>query len=106
MPDTVGMLDLRGLDVDKLAKGFADEEFVFKNLLTVTPTSAREIRWYQKTSGVLDSTDTTGITASQIVGSAFGTLPPIAEQSWTRQTSYVKHFAVESPWFSYADVRD
>src|SRR3990167_7885951 len=106
MPDTLGMADLRGMDVDKLAKGFADVDFVFKNFLTVTPTSAREIRWYRKTSGVLGSTDTTGITGSQIVGNAFGTLPPIAEQSVTRLTSYIKHFAIESPWFSYADIQD
>ena len=106
MPDTLGQLELRGLDVDKLAKGFADSEFVFKNFLTVTPTSTREQRWYRKTSGVLDSTDTSNITASQIVGSAFGTLPPIAEQSATRLSSYIKHFAVESPWFTYADIRD
>lgn len=106
MADTLGMSELRGLDVDTLAKGYADKEFLFKNFLTVFPTSAREIRWYRKTSGVLDSTDTTGITASQIVGSAFGTLPPIAEQSATRLTSYVKHFAIESPWFTYADIRD
>src|SRR3990167_8106107 len=106
MPDTLGMADLRGMDVDKLAKGFADVDFVFKNFLTVTPTSAREIRWYRKTSGVLDSTDTSGITASKIVGAAWGALPPVVEQSATRFTSYVKHFAVESPWFSYADIRD
>src|SRR3990167_2811429 len=106
MPDTLGMADLRGMDVDKLAKGFADVDFVFKNFLTVTPTSAREIRWYRKTSGVLDSTDTSGITASQIVGAAWGALPPVVEQSATRFTSYVKHFTVESTWFSYADIRD
>lgn len=106
MADTVGMADLRGINVDKLAKGFADQEFVFKRFLTVTSTNAREIRWYRKTSGVLDSTDTTGITASQIAKVAFGALPPVREQSWTRITSYVKHFAVESPWMSYADIRD
>jgi len=106
MADTLGMADLRGMDVDKLAKGFADEEFIFKNFLTVTPTSARELRWYQKTAGVLDSTDTSGITASQLVGVAWGALPPVVEQSATRMTSYVKHFIVESPWFSDADVRD
>jgi len=106
MADTLGQVDVRGIDIQKLATGFADEDFVFKNFVTKATTNAREIRWYQKTSGVLNSTNTTGITASQIVGSAFGTLPPIAEQSATRLTSYVKHFAVESPWFSYADIRD
>lgn len=106
MADTLGQADLRGLDVDKLAKGYADSMFIFKNYLNVSPTTAREIRWYRKTAGVLDSTDTTGITASQIVGQAFGTIPPIAEQSAVRLTSYIKHFAIESPWFTYADIRD
>jgi len=106
MADTLGQADLRGLNVDKLAKGYADQMFIFKKFLANSPTSAREIRWYRKTSGVLDSTDTTGITASQISKVAFGALPPIAEQSATRHTSYVKHFSVESPWFTYADIRD
>ena len=106
MADTVGQADLRGINIDKAVKGFADSEFIFKQFLTVTPTANREIRWWRKTAGVLDSTDTTGITASQIPSTAFGALPPIAEQSMTRLTSYVKHFAIESPWFTYADLRD
>ena len=106
MPDTVGQQDLRGLDIDKLAKGYADQDFVFKNFLTVTPTSAREIRWYRKTSGVPDTTDTSGITASQIPGVAWGALPPIVEQSATRLSTQVRHYAVQSPWMSYADIRD
>ena len=104
-PDSLGMADVRALDIDRALKGFADEEFVFKDFLTVTPTIAREMRWWQKTSGVLDSTDTTGITASQIP-SAFGTLGPIMEQTATRLTSYAQHFQAWSPWFTYADVRD
>lgn len=105
MADTLGQADLRGLNVDKLVKGFADQMFVFKKYFANSSTSAREIRWYRKTSGVLDSTDTTGITTTKIIN-AFGTLPPIAEQSATRHTSYVKHFSIESPWFTYADIRD
>lgn len=106
MADSLGQADVRGLDIDKLIKGFADEEFVFKNFLTVTPTANREMRWFQNlTANTLDSTDTTGITASQL-NSAFGTLPPIAEQSTTRMTSYAKHFHIGSPWFTYADIKD
>jgi len=100
------MSEIRGIDIDKLAKGFADEEFVFKQFLTVTPTSAREIRWYQKTTGVLDSTDTTGITASQIANTSHLSLPTVVEQSWTRRTSYVRKYFVESPWMSYEDLSD
>ena len=106
MADTSGQIDLQGLDVDKLAKGFSDDENVFKQFLTVTPTSAREMRWYQKTAGFITGTTTTNTTEDPIANSAFGTLPPIAEQSWTRVTSYAKHYAVESPWLTYADIKD
>jgi len=106
MADTVGQQDLRGIDIDKLAKGFADEEFIFKKFLSVSPTSAREIRWYQKTSGTLDSTDTSGITSSQIPGISQLALPEVGEQSATRNTSYVRKYMFESPWLAWEDVRD
>lgn len=106
MADTSGMADIRGIDIDKLAKGFADEQNIFKKFCTVTSTSAREIRWYQKTAGFLDSTDTTAITASQIDNMAFKALPVVVEQSWTRNTSHVKKYFVESPTISTEDIKD
>lgn len=101
-----GEQNIRGIDIDKLAKGFADEEIIFKKFCTITPTSAREIRWYQKTAGFLDSTDTTGITASQIANVAPLALPVVVEQSWTRNTSYIRKYFVESPIISDEDIRD
>lgn len=106
MADTSGMYEIRGLDVDKLAKGFADEELILKRFLTVTPTSAREIRWYKKTSGFLAGTTTTGITGSIIDNTDQLALPSVVEQSWTRQTSYVRKYFVESPVISEEDIRD
>lgn len=107
MADKSGMAEIRGINIDKLAKGFADEEYVLKRYCAVSPTNAREIRWYKKTAGTLDSTDTTGITASQIYNASDQlALPTIVEQSWTRQTSYVKKFFVESPTISSEDIRD
>lgn len=106
MADTSGQADLRGIDIDKLAKGFADEQNVLKAFCTVTPTTAREIRWYQKTSGFLDSTDTTTITASQIANQSFRSRPVVVEQSWTRNTSYVRKYFVESPTISEEDIKD
>jgi len=106
MADTSGQADIRGLDIDKLAKGFADEENVFKQFCVLSTTSAREVRWYKKTSGFLDSTDVTGITASQIENTAERARPVVVEQSWTRQTSYVKKYFVESPTISMEDIRD
>ena len=106
MADTLGQKELRGINIDRVAKGFADEDFVFKKFLTVSPTSNRELRYWRKTAGVIGTTNTTGITKNQSVGAAFGALPPIAEQSMTRITAFVKHFAIESPWISDADIRD
>lgn len=106
MADSNAMAEIRGINIDKLAKGFADEAIVFKNYVSVTSTSAREIRWYQKTSGYLDSVDTTAITASQIANTSFKSRPVVVEQSWTRQTSYVKKFFVESPWITDEDIKD
>src|SRR3990167_976576 len=104
MADTSAMADIRGIDVDKLVKGFADEENVFKKFCTVTTTSARELRWFQKTAGFLDSVDTTAITASQIANTSSKSLPVSVEQSWTRNTSYIRKYFVESPLISYEDI--
>ena len=101
-----GESTIRGIDIDKLAKGFADEQNVFKLLCTISTTSAREIRWYKKTSGFLDSVDTTGITASQIANVSERSRPVVVEQSWTRQTSWVRKYFVESPTISSEDIKD
>ncbi len=106
MADTSGMQDLRGIDIDKLAKGFADEEFIFKNFCTVSNTSAREIRWYQKTAGILTAPTTTNITSNMIANVAPLAKPVTVEQSWTRNTSYVRKYFVESPWISTEDISD
>jgi len=103
---TSGEQDIRGIDIDKLAKGFADEVLVLKHHVTISTTAAREIRWYQKTSGFLDSTDTTAITDSQIANTSFRSQPVVVEQSWTRQTSYVRKYFVESPLISEEDIKD
>jgi len=106
MADASGQADIRGIDIDRLVKGFAEEENVFKKFVVNSTTTAREIRWYQKTSGFLDTADTSGITTSHISNNASGALPFVAEQSWTRNTSYVKKFFVESPLFSIEDLKD
>lgn len=106
MADKSGQADIRGLDIDKLAKGFADEENVMKNHVLVTKTQAREIRWFQKTSGFLDSADTDGITATHIGNTSVGSIAVAVEQSWTRDTSYAQKFFVESPLISIEDIKD
>lgn len=101
-----GMKEIRGIDIDKLAKGYAEEEYVLKKFCRQASTKAREIRWYTKTAGTLDSTDTDAITLSQIANVAEGALPDIIEQSWTRKVSYVKKFMADSPLISMEDEKD
>ncbi|MAF42896.1 MAG: hypothetical protein CMI54_01830 [Parcubacteria group bacterium] len=106
MADVSGQADLRGIDVDKAAKGFADEASVLKGMCLNSPTSAREIRWYQKTSGFLAGTTTTGITSDLGSNTDQLALPTVIEQSWTRQTSYVRKYFFESPPLSIEDIAD
>lgn len=106
MVDGQGQAEIRGINIDKLAKGFADEEYIFKKFVTVSTTSAREIRYYAKTSGAVDTADTTGITASHIPNQAFKSLPFVAEQTWTRDTTYIRKYFVESPLITMEDIKD
>ena len=106
MADTNAQAEIRGIDIDKLVRGFSDEEIILKHHVNQSTTSAREIRWFQKTAGFLDSVDTSGITASQIANTSSKSLPVAVEQSWTRNTSYVRKYFVESPLFTVEDIKD
>lgn len=96
-----GQADIRGIDIDKAAKGFAEEQYVFKSSCTLTPTSAREIRWYSRTTGVLTATS-----PANIANVAHGTQPFILGRKWTRNTSYVRKYFVESEIISMEDIKD
>lgn len=106
MADVSGQADIMGLDIKKLLRGFADETLVLKRHVRVAKTTARNMRWYQKTAGFLDSTDTSDITASQIYNTSELSLAPVVEASFTRNASVIKKYFVESPWFSYEDLKD
>jgi hypothetical protein len=106
MADKSGQADIRGLDIQRMATGFADEETVMKKFVTVAKTKARQIRWYQKTAGFLASPDAEALTADQIANAAEGALPVITEPSFTRNTSYIKPFFVEGPLVTLEDIKD
>ena len=100
-PDTAGEQDLRGLDIDKVSKDLFEEALIFKKEVTVQSTSAREIRWYQKTSGYITLTS-----PAKISPIAPGARPFVAEQSWTRNTSQVVKYFLESPTINMEDESD
>lgn len=101
-----GSAVIRGIDIDKLAKGFAVEPNVLKQFARSSKTKAREIRWYQKTAGYLDSTDSTNSTKSLIRNVAPGALPVVVEPEFTRVTSYVRKFFATSPMITIEDIKD
>lgn len=106
MADVAGQADLRDLFVSKLLKGFSDEVLTFKGLVTVTPTSAREIRWQQKTAGFLSGVTTTGMTTNIGANMSHLSEPSIVRQSFTRNTSYIREFFHETPLISDQDIKD
>ena len=105
MVDGVGQQEIRGIDINRTAIVFGEEESILINFVGKNPTKAREMRWYQKTSGFLDSDATTGVTLSQIQ-TAERAVPVKIRQTWTRQTSHVKIFKAESEMISIEDMKD
>jgi len=107
MADTTGQAEIRGLDINKLATGFAEEfPSPLRSIIRNSITSAREMRWWKKTAGFIDTPDSEGITTSQIGYQAEGSLPEVISQTMTRQTSYVKIFKANSQSISEEDKKD
>ena len=107
MADTTGQADIRGLDINKLATGFSEEfPSPLRSIIRGSTTSAREMRWWKKTAGFIDTPDTEGITASQIGYQSEMSLPEVISQTMTRQTSYVKIFKANSQSISEEDRKD
>lgn len=106
MADTSAMEQIRGIDINKLVEGFAEEGIILKNYCRVIPASARELRWYSKTAGFLTGPTTTGVTSTLISNTASKSVPVAIEPSYTRTTSYVKKYFASSPVISIEDQKD
>lgn len=106
MADTTGQADIRGIDVDGIAKGYSEEfPSPMKSFFGTVSTKSREMRWWQKTAGFIDTADTSGMTASRIQSDELG-MPEVAQQTMTRLTSYVRVFKLASQSISAEDKRD
>lgn len=101
MADTAGQAEIRGINIDKISKDMFEEALIFKKEVKVESTPSREIRWYQKTSGYLTMT-----APEKISPIAYGARPFVLEQSWTRNTSYVKKYMLDSPMINMEDESD
>lgn len=101
MADKAGQADIRGLYIDKQTVKYFEEALIFKNLVTTSATPSRQIRWYQKTSGYLTATS-----PAKISPVAEGARPFVLQSSWTRNTSYVKKYMLDSPMINMEDESD
>jgi hypothetical protein len=106
MADTIGQVDIRGIEVQKFVTGFADEDVVLKKFCRQATATSREIRWFQKTAGYISPATTTGITSNLLANTAEGAIAPVAYQSWTRNTSNVRKYFVESELITMEDEAD
>lgn len=101
----IGESTIRGINVTKMLKGFAEENLIFKKMVTNSKSTAEEIRWYQKTAGFLDTTDSTGMTASRIPALGRLSKPETITADFTRNTSYARKFAFESEPIPIEDIK-
>jgi hypothetical protein len=107
MADTAGQALIRGIDINKTAIVFGEEESILINFVAKSPTTAREMRYYRKTSGFLDSVGATGATeALSQIQTTSGTVPVKVKQTWTRLSAHVKIFKAESEMISDEDLKD
>jgi len=106
MADTAGMAEIRGIDIKKLVEGFANVDIVLKKYVRVVSTTAREIRWYSKTAGYLTGTPATENITTSLIQTSEKSMPVVIENSYTRETSYVKKFFTTSPMLSMEDLKD
>ena len=100
MADTSGQALIRGINLDKKARNYQNEESIFYKEVNVQKTSSREIRYYQRTSGYLTATSPASIVVAE------GSTPFVLETSWTRNTSYTKKYSLDSPMITVEDEKD
>ena len=100
MADTAGQALIRGINLDKKARNYQNEESIFYKEVNVQTSSSREIRYYQRTSGYLTATSPASIVIAE------GATPFVLETSWTRNTSYTKKYSIDSPMITVEDEKD
>ena len=101
MVDGAGQAEIKGLNIDKVSKDMLEEASIFKGEVKNESTSSREIRWYQKTSGLLTAT-----TPAKISAIAYGARPFVLRRTWTRNTSFTKKYLLDSEMINMEDETD
>jgi hypothetical protein len=90
MADTVGMQDIRGLNIEKTVTGFALTEYVFKQLCLVASSSSWQERYFKETAA-----DLVGQQGQAVEGVPRLANFPHGEVSWTQANSWMKKHGME-----------
>lgn len=107
MVDTASQAEIRGIDINKTAIVFGEEESILINFVARAPSTAREMRYYQKTAGFLDSIASAGATeALSQIQTTQGTVPVKVKQTWLRVAANIKIFKAESEMITVEDIKD
>ena len=101
MVETAGQALIRGIDITKGAIAEFEEALIFKPLISSRPTKAREIKFWQKTSGYLTLT-----APAKLSNIAPGARPFVAETSWTPVTKFSIKYMLDSPMINMEDESD
>ena len=101
MVETAGQALIRDVDITKGAIAEFEEALIIKALISSKPTKAREIKFWQKTTGYLTLT-----APAKLSNIAPGARPFVAETSWTPQTKYSIKYMLDSPMINMEDESD
>lgn len=101
MVETSGQALIRDVDIQKGAIAEFEEALIIKALISSKPTKAREIKFWQKTTGYLTLT-----APAKLSNIAPGARPFVAETSWTPVTKYSIKYMLDSPIINMEDESD
>jgi hypothetical protein len=101
MAETAGQALIRGIDIQKGAIADFEEALIFKALISGRPTSAREFKFWRKTTGYLTLT-----APAKLSSLAPGARPFVAETSWTPETNFTIKYMLDSPMINMEDESD
>ncbi|KKN28678.1 hypothetical protein LCGC14_0851900 [marine sediment metagenome] len=101
MVQTQGQVQLRGENVERAIKGYAEQEYILKEVLLVQTSSKWIETYYEESSTVL-----TGGTGSAIQGVPRGAQFPYVQPNWTKKSAVHLKFPAEGVVFMEDKLTD
>lgn len=90
MADTVGQAELRAENIERMVKGFALQEFKFKQIVMQSNSNSWQESYYQETAADLTAKGTRSIKGVPRLANF-----PYGEASWTKKSAYMEKYGLE-----------